>query len=327
MKRKHITMNLMMAALVVVSLCAVCASVSAAPGSSPVGSSSLSSANADTSAGLVGAPAGVVGAPAVCSQTGTNSLDLFVRGTDNAIYWRHEAGTVWGLWAYLGGYVTSDPSATSAVSGHIFVCARGGDGAFWSRDTMTGGSSWFNWQTLHGKLLEGTGPAAFSDGGVVYPAVIGTNHELFWWTSGGWKSLGGYLTSSPAGASYGSNMFVIAARGGDGAVWRMYTLDGGTSWHPWVSCGGRLLQGTSPAVVSPATGGANVAVIGTNNALYWWTGTSWTSLGGYLTSSPAAASHSTNVVDVFARGGDGNIWSLGTMNHGDNWSPWYKIAG
>ena len=69
-------MGVAMAAIMLVSLCAVGASalsVSAAPGSSNV--------RAPT---IVGAPVGS-GAPGVCSDDGTN-LYLFIRGANNSCY-------------------------------------------------------------------------------------------------------------------------------------------------------------------------------------------------------------------------------------------------
>jgi hypothetical protein len=56
----------------------------------------------------------------------------------------------------------------------------------------------------------------------------------------------------------------------------------------------------------------DVFVRGGDNALWhkWfqngWSG--WESLGGYLTSSPAAASWSYGRIDVFVRGGDNALW-------------------
>jgi hypothetical protein len=38
------------------------------------------------------------------------------------------------------------------------------------------------------------------------------------------------------------------------------------------------------------------------------TWSSWENLGGYLTSSPAATSPASGVIDVFVRGGDGALW-------------------
>jgi hypothetical protein len=334
MKHKRSLLSICMASIMLVSLCAVVGttSVSAATSSAnattstPANTSasaaeSNSSANAITSAGLVGAPAGIVGAPAVCSRD-ANSLDLFIRGTDNALWWRHWDGmtNTWSAWASLGGYLTSDPGAAAYGGDALFVCARGGDGAFYYRT----GPSWGSWHSFGGQLLAGTGPAVISSGGYVYgPAIIGTNHQLYWWWNGAWKSLGGYLTSSPSGASPVGNSFTIAARGGDGALWSVSTSSNFASWS-WTSRGGQLLAGTGPAVVYD---GVNIryAVTGTNHQLYWSTGSGWTSLGGYLTSGPAAASESTNKVDVFALGNDSHIWSRNTTDGGSSWNPWYKL--
>jgi hypothetical protein len=78
-----------MAALVLVSLCAV-------------GASAAQGNNANVQApALVGAPV-ASGAPAVCSADGAGkTLDLFVRGADNALYWKNssDGGKTWGLGA------------------------------------------------------------------------------------------------------------------------------------------------------------------------------------------------------------------------------------
>ena len=253
----------------------------------------------------------------MCSRA-VNSFDLFVRGTDNAIYYRQrDTSGAWGSWTNLGGRLTSDPSAASYSSGSaLFVCARGTDGAFWYRAS---GPSWTNWNTLGGRLLEGTGPAAFKQGDGVGLAVIGTNHQLYW-RAPAWTSLGGYLTSSPGAASAG-NTFVVDARGGDGALWSIYTANGGTSWVTWYSLGGRLLEGTGPAVYPSSSLATRMFVIGTNHELFWWHGT-YTSLGGYLTSSPAAAAIPFQI--VFARGADGALWGKEYFN---GWQSWYSLGG
>jgi len=327
MKHKRSLISIAMATLVVVSLCAVCAStsVSAAPSSS---------ANAETSAGLVGAPAGVVGAPAVCSQA-ANSLDLFVRGTDNALWWAHVANGQWSAWQSLGGKLTADPAAVYLYDvGEMHVFVRGGDGALWWKFTWNGGTSWSAWSKVGGQLLPDTGPSAICLGMRMDIYVTGMDHSLWQktvtyngetstWSY--WRSFGGYLTSSPAAQSFADTIDVLA-RGGDGALWDKLTRDNGASWA-WYKIGGGLLAGTGP------TSGAGVFrffVTGNNHALYYmqWGGTQgWQSLGGYLTSSPAAASHSFNAIDVFARGGDGDLWSRWTGDEASSWSPWYEIIG
>ena len=71
---------------------------------------------------------------------------------------------------------------------------------------------------------------------------------------------------------------------------------------------------------------------GTDGALWWehWDGQvwgTWKSLGGVLTSDPAATSSATGHIDVFVRGSDGLLWVKNTTNGGTSWSNWHKIGG
>lgn len=344
MKHKRSIISIAMATIMLVSLCVVVSTTSVSatessranvetsdPASASVSTSTSSSAvspsksSANAQSALVGAPAGIVGSPASCSQ-GTNTYDLFIRGTDNALWWRHWTSTTgWSAWQSLGGIITSSPGAASSGSGRLTVAARGTDGALWRRFTTDGGTIWAPWISRGGRLLEGTGPAVVSmDTGIKY-FVIGTDNALYWSSAASWKSLGGYLTSSPAATSHHLSGIYVGARGGDGAFWEKLTNDAGASWAPWNSYGGRLLAGTGPAVVftSPFI---RLFVIGTNNALYMWHGVDhWISRGGYLTSSPAVCSHTTGTIDVFAVGGDSDIWGRWTTDYGETWDRWYEL--
>jgi hypothetical protein len=51
----------------------------------------------------------------------------------------------------------------------------------------------------------------------------------------------------------------------------------------------------------------------------------WETLGGVLTSKPAAASPSSNRFDVFARGSDGHLWVR--MYNGSTWGNWLPFGG
>ena len=194
------------------------------------------------------------------------------------------------------------------------------------RYTTDGGTSWGPWSSRDGQLLKDTGPAAVWMGEVINWFVTGTNHQLYWY-NGTWQpSLSGYLTSSPGAASVpGTDGIYVAVRGGNGALYRTYTSDGGKIWIPWQPWGGQILEGTGPAAVS-YTGVVRYFVTGTNHALYWWESGSWHSLGGYLTSSPAAASQTTNAIDVFVVSTHSDIWSRNTTDGGNNWNPWYEVV-
>jgi hypothetical protein len=96
-----------------------------------------------------------------------------------------------------------------------------------------------------------------------------------------------------------------------------------------LSYGGKLLPGKGPAVVYDGYY-IRYLVTGTNHQLYYWHATIWDpSLGGYLTSAPAAASQRTDFIDVFGIGKVSDFWSRWTQNSGSGatWNPWYKIAG
>jgi len=174
------------------------------------------------------------------------SVDLFVRGANGAIYWKHSNdGTTWPSTSVdLGGYATSDPAAvvwSEPAASYTAVFVRGGDGALWERFTSNGGTTWSSWYSLGGQLLAGTGPAACSwiagTSCSVGAFVIGTDHALWWKNLGGtsWASLGGYLTSSPAAVSLGNGNAYVFARGGDNFLWEGAYIN--NIWT-WASVGG-----------------------------------------------------------------------------------------
>ena len=196
----------------------------------------------------------LVGGPAVV-QTPTG-LAVFGRGTDNALWWTHQVtGLVWSSWQSLGGVITSQPAAAAgatAGSGPLVALARGTNGALWTRVRAANGT-WSGWHSLGGVLLPGTGPAAVTALGNVVIAVTGTNHHV--WLYG------------PLGMQ----------------VFGFIDFGGVTSSTPGITA-------TSVPVSVP------VFARGTDNALWYKVSAlpvgnpaGWTSLGGRLTTGPAAA--------------------------------------
>jgi hypothetical protein len=96
------------------------------------------------------------------------------------------------------------------------------------------------------------------------------------------------------------------------------------------SLGGTLVGGPGLAFVAPPPGlGAVLFARGTNNAMYQFTGTSWQSLGGVLTSRPGVAAGALSVtggeaIDAVVRGSDGAVWDkeLTTVA-----GPWRGLGG
>jgi hypothetical protein len=332
-------MSIAMATLVVVSLCAVCASTSV---------SAATSSSSNVQSGLVGAPIPAGSAPAVC-WTDPWNVYLFVKGTDNAlwyIYLKLDDSHFVSEWTSLGGYITSDPSAaylerSTPNTGTIDVLVRGGDGAIYEQytDLSISGSGWSGWHLLYGQLPAGTGPAICAVG--KYPNqridvfATGMDHALWhsWTDSSGYhklEPLGGYLTSSPAARMSSTNNIIdisVYARGGDGACWQNAYNTYYKKWSGWSSFGGRIAPGTAPATAAIPGYYQDIFVQGMNGALwhnwktpaYAWSG--WQSLGGKMTSSPAATIKGSQI-DVFVRGDDGYLWYI---EYTSKWWDWVSF--
>src|SRR6202035_3085363 len=62
---------------------------------------------------------------------GENRLDLFARGTDNAVWHKWWDGSNWGGWESLGGQITGPVTAVSWGENRLDLFARGTDNAVW----------------------------------------------------------------------------------------------------------------------------------------------------------------------------------------------------
>ena len=102
-----------------------------------------------------------------------------------------------------------------------------------------------------------------------------------------WVSLGGGLTSAPAICSWGAFRRDVFARGEDNAL-----------WHKWFK------------------------FFPDRNVFAW---SEWESLGGALTSPPAAVSWGEGRIDVFVRGTDRALWHRWFT--GGDWSRWESLGG
>jgi len=175
------------------------------------------------------------------SAQNANSLDLFMRGSDNAVWYKYWTGTTWTALTSLSGNVTSDPAATSPAAGYMDVFARGTDGALYEKTTTNNGTSWSNWYPIGGQLASGTGAVADARGPNSLDVFVqGTDHALWYshWDGTKWSastSLGGALTSSPAATSRSSSTIDVFVFGSDNGLWRN-TYNGG--WSGWQSAGG-----------------------------------------------------------------------------------------
>lgn len=264
----------------------------------------------------------IVGDPtagAGVASWGSGRLDVFIRGTDSALWHRfYDAGT-WSAWESLGGILSADPAAVSWSNGRLDVFVRGGDAALWHR-AYTG--AWGAWESLGGVLADSPTVASWASGRLdVF--VRGTDNRLWhrWYNGGwfGWESLGGSLLGGPAAVSWGPGRIdVFVAGAGGGLMHRWYS----SAWSNWESLGGVLLG--QPAVASWASGRLDVFVRGGDSALWhrWYEGgwSAWDPLGGVVSASPGVATWSVGRIDTFARSYDGTLGHLWYASSA--WSPW-----
>jgi hypothetical protein len=252
---------------------------------------------------------GLSGSPATASW-GPGHLDVYVRGTDNALHHRWYING-WSNWEPLGGALGSDPAAVAWGPGRVDVFARGTDGSLIHK--WYSGGAWSQRESQGGQLIGKPSVVSWGNGHLdVY--VRGTDNALHHrWYDGngwsGWEGLGGVLDSEPAAAAWASGRVDVFARGTDGALIHKWYAQG--AWSAgWESLGGQLVG--APSAASMGSGHLDVYVRGTDNSLShrWydnngWSGWEW--LGGELTSSPAAESWGPGRIDVFYRGPDSTL--------------------
>jgi hypothetical protein len=206
--------------------------------------------------------------PAVAAPA-AKRLDLYVRGTDNAIWQRRYNGTTWGSWGSLGGTTYASPAASTRRGTSIVdVFLRGADNSIYHR--FRNGSVWSaGWASIGAPPGGATSaPAAISNAtGKVDVFVRGGDSAIWrttWTTSWSpWTSVGGVATSAPAVASRGTDRLDLFVRGADGAIYRSF--NDGAGWSAWSSLGGATIS--APAAVSANSKRIDVWARGANNAL------------------------------------------------------------
>ena len=263
-------------------------------------------------------------APAICSWE-QGRLDVFGRGTDDALWHRSFANRAWNDWESLGGGLTSPPAAVSWGPGRIDVFVRGTDDALWHR-WFDG--RWHGWETLGGLL--NFGPAVASWGPRRLDVLVRGRDNALWQRTfdRGWKpwtSVGDPLTTVPlpalaAVSSKEGRIDIVAAGTHSFLTHKSWTGEWG---HPrWLGLGeSPITFDTSLAISSWRADSLDIFMRGGDRALVQigatteeTTGIGFTepqpkNHGGILTSGPAAvASHSGTRNDVVVRGTDNAFW-------------------
>jgi hypothetical protein len=279
---------------------------------------------------------------------GPDRLDIFVRGTDGAVYHKYwSPGTGWGPsvdgWEWLGGNIVGSPKVVSWGPNRLDIFVKGLDGAlyhkYWSPGTGWGPSV-SDWEWLGGVIVGDIDVVSWGPERLDI-FVVGTDGAMYhkYWSPGtGWgpsvsdyEWLGGVIVGSPAAVSWGPERLDIFVRGTDDAMYHKYWSPG-TGWGPSVSdyewLGGVLTAG--PVPVSWAPERLDIFVVGTDDAMYhmyWSPGTGWGPgvnsyewLGGVLVGPPAPVSWGSERLDIFVRGTDGAMYHM-YWSPGTGWGP------
>jgi hypothetical protein len=219
-------------------------------------------------------------------------------------------------WTCLGGYVTSKHSAIMDNQGRRHVFVTGGDNALW--DNVDG-----SWISLGGVLTSAPYAAKDKNGRIHIVARGGDNglwdyvFDTASWT-GGWKGLGGYLSSLATAAmepTYGVWMKIVV-RGGDNSLWLCDFNVNDLSSYNWISLGGSL--NSWPFVIFDLNSRMHIFAAGGDNALWDSRGIlssgvyyhNWHGLGGIILEAPFATLKPgyPNFLLVMVRGGDNGLW-------------------
>jgi hypothetical protein len=162
---------------------------------------------------------------------GPGHLDVFVRGSDNALWHKWFAGGSWSGWESLGGALTSDPSAVGWDWSQIFVFAKG------TQDTLiykrwNSSTGWSQvWESQGGWLASAPDSAHWDRDRIHYVHVfaVGGYSNLYqntWnsrgnaWT--GWNTLGGTVTADPGAVSWSVGRIDVFVRGTDNVMYHKW---------------------------------------------------------------------------------------------------------
>jgi glucose/arabinose dehydrogenase len=161
-----------------------------------------------------------------------------------------------------------------------------------------------------------SGVAALTRGSQVTAFVRGTDDQV-WYASqsvpgggwAGWRKVPGVVASAPTVVSWDGSRIDLFARGTNRHLLHTYTT--GAGYHPWEDLGGVL--SAAPAAASLTPGTLDILVRGSDDTVWrkrWAPGwTSWQPVGGIISSAPAvAADAGSDLLTVYARGRDANLW-------------------
>jgi peptidase M28-like protein/repeat uncharacterized protein DUF346 len=273
---------------------------------------------------------------------GANRLDVFVLGTNRALYHKWWNGSAWGPsvtgYEAMGGVCTSSPQVVAWGPNRLDVFVTGTNSALYHK--WWNGSAWG--PSLTG--YEHMGGVCVGDPRIVSWGpnrldvfVLGTNRALYhkWWNGSAWgpsltgyEHMGGVCVGQPEVVAWGPNRLDVFVIGTDRALYHKWW--NGSAWGPSLT-GYERLGGvcmSAPRAVAWGPNRLDIFVVGTDGALYhkWWNGSAWgpsltgyERMGGVCVGQPEVVAWGPNRLDVFVIGTDGALYHK--WWNGSAWGP------
>jgi hypothetical protein len=253
---------------------------------------------------------------------GNNRIDLFVNGTDGAIWHKWWDGRAWRGWESLGGCSPATPTAVSTDPGRVdvFVVGCGASTPPLYRKSWDG-SRWSDWQSEGGAYLAGLAATTFHNGRWDVFTISPQNRLNHVWFDGQRHTEELYLKndsiSALAAASWGpGHIDVFAINRG---IMQRRTWDNSTGWsQQWETVDEIANRGIGavswgPGRIDTFERGNNTDVNDGTVWHKWFEGGTWNSgresQGGVALTGPiGASSWSSGRLDVFVAGTDHAVW-------------------
>jgi len=255
-----------------------------------------------------------------------NRLDLFVIGTDSAIYHKAWDGQAWRPsvkdWERLGGTFIFEPASVAWGPNRLDIFAIGADSALYHKwwDGTRWGPDTLTWENMGGRWMEKPSVVSWGSGRLdVF--LVGEDRGLYqkFWNGTSWNTgfanLGGKLLHAPSVVSWGANRIDIFCTGTDSAVYHKWW--DGARWGPngiagvYENMGGTIVG--PPQAVCWGPNRIDLFSIGLDSALYhkWWDGSAWgpsgpsgawENMGGVCHGTPEVISRAPDTLDIFVIG-------------------------
>lgn len=275
----------------------------------------------------------LVGGPSAVLWNGGATISIFVRGTDDALWWNTAPSDIkhgamgssffqWGGWKKIGGgTISSSPSCVESINSRINCYARGKDNALWFvsyQDINIG--QWGQWQSLGGGLNGAPSATRWSLGHDIVFARGSLNNELYQIETG--------KSEFTTVRQYSSNGGSTVTDPGCAALARDDVVDfnAETRWIRRVAC---YAMGTPQQMFQYASlYVADVHLENTSNPQPDGTQKTWTRVDGQTAFAPSLIYADANSHDVYVTGvAPGNTLWHHAWRRSSGWGKWEDTGG